>query len=176
MVYNIEAITEYVFYATTSVLSASIAKTLYPLEGEETPKSSRGSEGWHLTIQPNVLRKNFEGGTAKQMIVDVSDHPKKGIRLRVGWDWMRLDPFGTSTGKALDQERKSKGEGVYEWRVKRKEPSEGGLEEVVRSLDDVVEQAGKMVVISVPGCNVHAAIERIFVLQYIHSSVLAGRT
>jgi mediator of RNA polymerase II transcription subunit 17 len=145
-VFDVEAATEFIFYATAAAISASITQTLYPLQSEETAKSLPGSEGWHLTIQSNVLRKTFEGGVGKQMILDVSQSLEKGMRFRVGWDWLRHDPFGTSSGKGVDYERKIKGEGVYEWRVKkRNSPDTGGLEEVVRIFGDVVEQAGKWI-------------------------------
>jgi mediator of RNA polymerase II transcription subunit 17 len=143
---DIEVVVEYIFYATAAAISASITQNLYPFEGEETAKSSPGSEGWHLTIQPNVLRKTFEGGIGKQIILDVSESAEKGMRFRVGWDWMRHDPFGTSSGKGSDQERKIKGEGAYEWRVQKGDSSKTDeLAEVVRSFDDVVEQAGKWI-------------------------------
>lgn len=98
-----------------------------------------GREGWHLIAKPNVMRKVFQGGKGKHFVFACEKTGVKGLKLRVGWDWMRHEGFGVGGG----DERRLKDEGVYEWKVRKAGESwDEGEGEVVRSLADVVEGAG----------------------------------
>ncbi|CAD6443785.1 d316de0b-e674-447d-8bce-7a5d8d82e475 [Sclerotinia trifoliorum] len=121
-----------------------------------SPSPKEDEEGWKVTTQANILRKIFSGpndeGGVKQMSFEVSSIPilgpeepskvgEKGeekIKISVKWEW--------TTG--IDQEWKERrdlkqGEGAYDWYSGVGGIGRGELEEVVRKIGDVVEEAGR---------------------------------
>lgn len=121
-----------------------------------SPFTKEEEEGWKVTTQANILRKIFSGlndeGGVKQMSFEVSSIPilgpevpgrvgekgKEKIRISVRWEW--------TTG--IDQEWKERrdlkqGEGAYDWYSGVGAIGAGELEEVVRKIGDVVEEAGR---------------------------------
>ncbi|KAH6674895.1 subunit 17 of mediator complex-domain-containing protein [Halenospora varia] len=148
---------EYICYATSCALASHFSSQPtdegLPVESE---KLSEGKEGWYATAQANVLRKIFQGGKGKQLIFDIKNKKSKdagkgkGVKLRVGWDFMRHENFGVDVKRAhTEKDRKIGGEGVYEWSGGGKDDMEkmwdDGEGEVVRSLGEVVEGAGKWI-------------------------------
>ncbi|KAJ8069461.1 hypothetical protein OCU04_003115 [Sclerotinia nivalis] len=118
--------------------------------------SKEDEEGWKVTTQANILRKIFSGsndeGGVKQMSFEVSSIPilgpevpskvgekgKEKIKISVRWEW--------TTG--IDQEWKERrdlkeAEGAYDWYSGVGGVGGGELEEVVRKISDVVEEAGR---------------------------------
>ncbi|RDL41560.1 uncharacterized protein BP5553_01539 [Venustampulla echinocandica] len=142
---HISAVEEYILYATSCALASNIISiSEQQSETEETDLSKNGKAGWHLTAQPNVLRKVFKGGKGKQFISSVNNEDGKGCKVRVAWNWMRHDFYGIDKeGLGAEEERRITGEGMYEWNSRLGNSAwAGGEGEVVRSLVDVVESAG----------------------------------
>ncbi|TVY54779.1 Mediator of RNA polymerase II transcription subunit, partial [Lachnellula suecica] len=112
---TIQAVEEYVFFATSCALAR-----LYT-------SSKPDESGWGRTAHPNILRKLFTGGQAKQLVFDTSrvKTDTKGVKgncmLRVAWEWMRHDAWSISSepskklaeSMAFGNERKA--QDVYEW-------------------------------------------------------------
>ena len=75
-------------------------------------------------------------------LLPVTSKAKEGIRLKVMWEWMKVDTsrFRLKAGDEIGEEEK--GKGSHQWII-----WEGGDESemvvVERSLKDVVESAGK---------------------------------
>jgi hypothetical protein len=151
---DFSAVREYVGFAMGCALAANFATEpeLHDQEVEER------AEGWHITSQPHVLRKTLgspEGGPegrSKQLsflVLDSSSgkstgNPKTGLILKLVWDWMRDTSLsGNGNGNKEKERLREKGEGSYEWNEKSFAEWEDGEGEIVRSLDDVVEAAGK---------------------------------
>ncbi|KAL3418906.1 Mediator of RNA polymerase II transcription subunit 17 [Phlyctema vagabunda] len=115
-------------------VSCSLA-AMFAAEGDdETSISSGGKEGWYPTSQMNVLRKSFAGqARSKQLSFEVKDD-----KLEVRWEWLSGTEEGNSRRK-LD-----KGEGVYQWKGSRIGGMflGEGIDEVIRGLEHVVEDAG----------------------------------
>lgn len=136
---NIEDFEGYIFFATSCALAS--------LYTSPDPEDS----GWVRTTQPNVLRRLYTGGKAKQLVFDVSriKTGNKGVKgnckLTVAWEWMRHDVW--SVGPAQKQEDaaafgdKRKEQGTYEWRHVAAWNNEEGEGEVVKPLDSVVKDA-----------------------------------
>ncbi|KAG9237639.1 subunit 17 of mediator complex-domain-containing protein [Amylocarpus encephaloides] len=140
------AVKEYILHATSCALAAD--HTSRSPSDNEIHKSAPGKSGWHLVVQPNVLRKIFEGGKGKHLGFHFDRKEGSGLRFRVVWDWMRFDLNDDSNIMLGKEEERIRGEGVYEWRSKRRQGGkewEDGEGEVVRSLGDVIEGAGRWV-------------------------------
>ncbi|RDW66787.1 hypothetical protein BP5796_09536 [Coleophoma crateriformis] len=130
--HNFEEVKDFVYW----VVSCGLATAFVAENGDETSIEAAGKLGWYATSQANVLRKSFEGkGRSKQLCFDV----KEGEKLEVRWEWLN----GANTGKAT--RKLMPGEGLYNWQCKNLHVN-GEIEEVVKSLDDVVEEAGKWIV------------------------------
>ncbi|ESZ89615.1 hypothetical protein SBOR_9999 [Sclerotinia borealis F-4128] len=118
--------------------------------------SKEDAGGWKSTPQANVLRKVFSGpgdkGGVKQMSFEVfsvpilgpapptklGDKRKEKIKITVRWEW--------TTG--AEQEWKDKrdlkeAEGVYDWYSGVNVTGGGDLEEVIRTIGEVVQEAGR---------------------------------
>lgn len=133
---NIQAVEDYIFFASSCALASL-----------HTSDEADGC-GWVRTAQPNVLRRLFSGGKAKQVVFDVSrqrvstNGSKSNCTLSVAWEWMRHDTWNVANEdrrKHLEASAfggKRKEQGVYEWRA----DGEGAA---VKSLKSVVEDAEK---------------------------------
>ncbi|KAF4632760.1 hypothetical protein G7Y89_g5361 [Cudoniella acicularis] len=146
---HLALVEEYILY-TTSCALASHFSSLSKQDGGETDKSAPGKDGWYATAQPTVLRKMFKGGKGKQLIFDANRlEDGTGCRLTVAWDWMRHENFGDDPSRAhTEKDTKITGEGSHEWLDKGKSADgmwDDGEGEVVRTLGDMVETAGKWV-------------------------------
>jgi mediator of RNA polymerase II transcription subunit 17 len=136
---SIEDFEGYLFFATSCALAS-----LYTSPDTE-------DSGWVRTMQPNVLRKLYTGGKAKQLVFDVSriKTGNKGVKgncmLTVAWEWMRHDVWSVGTEQKHDEAAafgdKRKEQGTYEWRHVATWNNEEGEGEVVKPLDNVVKDA-----------------------------------
>ena len=146
---------EYVLFATGCALASSFASPLSVVSesGTGDEEEEGEGEGWKVTSQPHVLRKSCSDagpseGRSKQLSFLILEDSKakgegrgSGLRLKIVWDWMRDMAVGKEEGRERVRER---GEGSYEWNEKMVGEWEEGEGEVVRSLEDVVEGAGKL--------------------------------
>lgn len=127
---SFEEVKEYVCW----ILACGVASIFAEVGEQDTSITAPGKAGWHTTSQPNVLRKTFEDkGKSKQLSFEIKEEGK----LEMRWEWMSSDYRQNVSGPVP-------GEGVYVWTGKR--IVSDYLEEVVRDLHDVVEEAGKWVV------------------------------
>jgi hypothetical protein len=130
---------EYILYATSCALITSLVDTV----GSNTSTSSM-AYGWEPTIQANVIQKtdaeNIENSTKQLSLTLLKD---KGVVVaRVRWGSRSMD-FGESLNGSGKEVR------MYEWKAKESEANtngdwENGEGELVRSLTDVVREAGKI--------------------------------
>jgi len=137
-----EQLEKYIFFATSCALAS--------LYTSPDPEDS----GWVQTPHPNILRKLYPGGKAKQLVFDVSriKTGNKGVKgncmLTVAWEWMRHDVWDAADEKkhseltALGNRRKE--QGSYEWRHVAAWDDGDGQGEVVKPLDSVVKDADKI--------------------------------
>lgn len=99
-------------------------------------------EGWQRTVQPNVLRKVFDGqkgmGRSKQIAFIVKEDGEGGVRVGLMWEWM-----GDTRDTGSEEQKRLRGEGVYAWKEGGLKISDDGEGEIVRRLEDVVEEAGR---------------------------------
>jgi hypothetical protein len=136
---DMKGVEEYVFFATSCALASLFTS------------SDPDDSGWVRTAQPNVLRKLFQGGRAKQLVFNVSriKTSTKGVKgncmLSVAWEWMRHDAWSIGSENMLKHKEAAafgdqrKEQGVYEWRyVAWWDDGEG---EVVKELENLVRDA-----------------------------------
>lgn len=153
---------DYILFATSCALAGSFASP--PTKVPEGENGAGGAARWEATTRPHVLRR-VQGqtgqGKSKHLSFSLEDFTasqKKGLRLRVSWEWMGgvlehmpggLDSRSPGAGRG---KKVVKGEGFYEWVllegesqvVGRGMAGEGGawVEGVpVKSLKEVVEIA-----------------------------------
>lgn len=120
-----------------------------------SPSKEKG--GWKTTAQANILRKNFSGsGGVKQILFEASSIPVLGpekpdqvgekgaerIKVEIKWEW--------TTSVDMEWEGKERrdlkeGEGAYDWFSGGTGcvNGNGELEEIVRGMAEVVEEAGR---------------------------------
>lgn len=125
-------------YATSCALASSFAR---PTE-QDTDVDT-----WESTIAADILRKESADGAdghSKQLLFQTE--VEKGItKLRVKWEYMSAIP-GYGSNSPMSRKGPKKGEGVYEWKASggsKKLDWDDGEGEVVRSLREVVEEAGR---------------------------------
>jgi mediator of RNA polymerase II transcription subunit 17 len=138
---SFEALREYILYATSCFLACSYSQ---PQIADEDPK------GWTQTIQPNILRKRFaKEKKSRQLsisLLPLASKAKQGIKLKVMWEWIKGDTSSFRL-KAEDEMSEENRNGTHQWVAwddmdGTKEWGEGEAM-VERSLEDVVESAGK---------------------------------
>ncbi|TVY59479.1 Mediator of RNA polymerase II transcription subunit 17 [Lachnellula cervina] len=138
---DVKGVEEYVFFATSCALASLFTS------------SDVDDSSWIRTAQPNVLRKLFQGGRAKQLVFNVSRMKTgtKGVKgnciLSVAWEWMRHDSWSAGSENALKHKEanefgeKRGQQGVYEWRhVPGWDEGEG---QVMKGLEGIVTDAGR---------------------------------
>ena len=129
---------EYILFATSCALASSFTRPLDQIGEANT---------WEPTTAADILRKpNNEDtdGRGKQLFFQ-AEVLTDIVKLRVKWEQMNsVSGYGNtpSSGKGS-----KKGEGSYEWKangISSKSLNwDDGEGEVVRSLQDVVEEAGR---------------------------------
>lgn len=134
---------DYLLFAVGCALTASFA----------TGSEEESEEGWQATVHPYILRKRLgDVGRSKQLQFRVVKGEVKGgieeLRVKVRWEWM-----GDEAG-ALKERKSGMGEGAHEWvgkigagseeQVRGRGEWDDGEGEVVRSMKEVVEEAGKV--------------------------------
>ncbi|TVY33593.1 Mediator of RNA polymerase II transcription subunit [Lachnellula subtilissima] len=138
---DVKGVEDYVFFAT----SCALASLFISPDGDDS--------SWIRTAQPNVLRKLFQGGQAKQLVFNVSRMKTgtKGVKgncsLSVAWEWMRRDNWSVGSENAMKHREanefgeKREEQGVYEWKhVAGWDDGEG---QVMEGLEGVVTDAGR---------------------------------
>ena len=130
---------EYVLFATSCALASSFTR----------PLDQRGEANtWGPTTAADILRKpNKEDadGRGKQLFFE-AELLKDTAKLRVKWEHMSSVPgYGITPSS---RKGPKKGEGLYEWKANGISSKSlnwnDGEGEVVRSLQDVVEEAGRL--------------------------------
>jgi mediator of RNA polymerase II transcription subunit 17 len=130
---------EYVLYATSCALASSFTQSV-------DQNDDAGS--WEPTVASDILRKpsaDGAGGNGKQLLFQAEF--MKGIaKLRVRWEHVSvIHGYGNNTPSNGNGAKKE--EGMYEWKSSgsssKKSDWEDGEGEVVRSLQDVVDEAGR---------------------------------
>jgi hypothetical protein len=123
---------EYVLYATSCALASSFGGSL-------------DAGTWEPTTSADTLRKvnaDDVAGTGKQLAFQAS-LKKDAAVLRVKWEHSSLPAYRTN----LNDNDSRKGGGSYEWKAKAKTRKgaewEDGEDEVIRSVRDVVAEAGR---------------------------------
>ena len=130
---------EYVLYATSCALAASVSQPL-----DQIPEGEPGL--WEPTISADTLRKVYRDdivGRGKQLIFQM--HFDKGTaKLQVKWE--NGSSLGYGTDLSNDKSSKKR-EGTYEWKSSGDGPKtphwEDGEGELIRSLEEVIEEAGR---------------------------------
>ena len=145
---------DYILFAVGCALASSFTPNLtFP---STPPKEHQDEEtnAWQQAVQPYILRRRVPGtGRSKQLAFQVlkstslrgqSQIKEHALRLKVHWEWLG-DPWA----KDKRRNKLEGGEGSYEWvekmdRSPKVTPNwNDGEGEVVRSLGDVVEEAGR---------------------------------
>lgn len=142
---------DYVLFATGCALTSLFSPPSSPVtplfisehEGEEV------TDTWQPTVQPYILRKRFRTlRKSKQLSFRVVKSPNAAaggpdelLRVRTRWEWI---------GDVAAKDRKiDKAEGSYEWQKRIGGKEKGGSKwddgegEVIRTLREVVEEAGR---------------------------------
>lgn len=108
----------------------------------ETAIDRPGKEGWYRTIQGNVLRKSYKGmGKCKQLCFDIVES-NGHFTVVLRWEWM------TDAVNGERERRLTAGEGRYEWSGNGSINFGDGEGEMVRTLEEVVEEAGRWAEVS----------------------------
>ena len=130
---------EYVLYATSCALASSFTQSV---------DQNYDAGSWEPTIASDILRKpsaDGASGNGKQLLFQ-TEFMKGTAKLRVRWEHMSVIPgYGNNTPSSGNGAKK--GEGMYEWKSSgissKKSDWEDGEGEVVRSLQDVLDEASR---------------------------------
>jgi hypothetical protein len=144
------ALQNYIHYAVACGLAFTVSSK--PAGDGPVLSSLMGSmEGWQITAQPNVLRKTLPTQQTKQLAISIlSEHQR--AKIRVAWELTKSDIVldnENSLEKKLGDARKGsngatkRGDGWFEWTDLRSESWDDNEGEVVESLMQIVEAAGK---------------------------------
>jgi mediator of RNA polymerase II transcription subunit 17 len=144
------ALQNYIHYAVACGLAFTVSSK--PAGDGPVLSSLMGSmEGWQITAQPNVLRKTLPTQQTKQLAISILSERQRA-KIRVAWELTKSDIVldnENSLEKKLGEARKGsngatkRGDGWFEWTDLRSESWDDNEGEVVESLMQIVEAAGK---------------------------------
>ena len=132
---NWNRVEEYILYATSCALASSFAKSF---------DQNQDGDAWQATVAADILRKPGYDGRGKQLFFQ-TEFLRDTAKLRVRWESLNdLPDYGNASGNGKSAK---KGGGSYEWKATGKYSKtsnwDDGEGEVVRTLQEVVEDAGR---------------------------------
>lgn len=155
-----QALRNYITFATSCGLASAMVSIDAPKNTVPPDHNTlfNATAGWQRTSQPNMLKIALPSQKSKQLAIYVnttdSNAAEHNVTIRAAWEWADVDVFVMKDDKQAKTilknfrfekpEAKAEiGEGIYEWTSREVGKWDDDMGEVVRSLEQIMDAAGK---------------------------------